>query len=55
MLEYYLHESDSATVESRMHQTWSHDRSWIIDYTHMRRMNDLCMRLPFVLKRTRTA
>ena len=39
MMECYLHESESATVESRMHRTWSHDRSWVIDYTQMRRMS----------------
>ena len=38
MLECYLYEYESATVQSNMHGTWSRDPSWIINGTEMRRM-----------------
>ena len=40
MMECYLHECESATVQSHMHGTWFRDPSWIINDKQMRKMSN---------------
>ena len=40
MMECYLPESESATMQGHMHGKYAHGFSWIINDTQMRRMSN---------------